>query len=91
MRALNQFVKDYNGWNVLFSKQPKLNLSKPTQAMINQIAEELANNLSPENISCDGELSVRAVAARRRFLNEVEFDLKNFCRVNNFTMPQLVV
>jgi hypothetical protein len=61
MKALEQYVERKNSWGKLFgSKALDLNSAKDRQA----IADSIDSDLSPENLSCDGELSRSAVNAR---------------------------
>jgi hypothetical protein len=61
MKALEQYVERKNSWGKLFgSKALDLNSAKDRQA----IASSIDSDLSPENLSCDGELSRSAVNAR---------------------------
>jgi hypothetical protein len=61
MKALEQYVERKNSWGKLFGSKPlDLNSAKDRQA----IASSIDSDLSPENLSCDGELSRSAVNAR---------------------------
>jgi hypothetical protein len=61
MKELQAYVERKNSWGKLFgSKALDLNSAKDRQA----IASSIDCDLSPENLSCDGELSRSAVNAR---------------------------
>jgi len=61
MKALEQYVERKNSWGLLFGSKPlSLSNAKDRQA----IADSIDSDLSPENLSCDGELSRSAVNAR---------------------------
>jgi hypothetical protein len=61
MKALEQYVEQKNSWGKLFGSKPlSLSNAKDRQA----IANSIDSDLSPENLSCDGELSRSAVNAR---------------------------
>jgi hypothetical protein len=61
MKALEQYVERKNAFAKIFgSKALDLNSAKDRQA----IANSIDSDLSPENLSCDGELSRSAVNAR---------------------------
>jgi hypothetical protein len=61
MKALEQYVERKNSWGKVFGSKPlSLNSAKDRQA----IASSIDCDLSPENLSCDGELSRSAVNAR---------------------------
>ena len=87
MSALKEYVNRINlfrGWN----SQPAINASKLTQADVDFIAEQLDCDMSPENLACDGEISVREINRKAKFYNEVAFELCNTARVNGMTQPK---
>jgi len=59
--TLEQYVEQKNSWRKIF-KQPELSLlnAKDRQAIANYIDSEM----SPENLTCDGELSRTAVTRK---------------------------
>jgi len=59
--ALTAYVDKKNRWNAIF-KGPQLSLQSFEDRV--NIAQSLDSDLSPENLSCDGELP-RAEVARR--------------------------
>lgn len=73
MSALLQFVKQRNQFNSVFGIRA-LDL---TQAQDRQrVAEIIDSALSPENLTCDGELSAGQVRARYRELTAVARELQ---------------
>jgi len=62
---IEHYVEQKNAWRKLF-KQPALSLLNKAdrQAIANSIDAEL----SPENLTCDGELSGAQVRQRQKFL-----------------------
>ena len=61
MKTLQNYVKQANEWNALFNhRQYDLANEGDRRAL----AQRIDNELSPENLSCDGELS-RSVVSRR--------------------------
>lgn len=65
MKNLNAYVQQKNRWNAIFKgKQFDLDNPSDRQAIANSIDSEL----SPENLTCDGELSRSQVNARYRQL-----------------------
>lgn len=61
MSALQDFVDQENSWGAVFKKRSlSLSIAKDRQ----EIAGRIDSRLSPENLSCDGELS-RAETNRR--------------------------
>jgi hypothetical protein len=73
MKALAQFVKQRNQFNGMF-KQKALSLTSATDRQ--RIADIIDCALSPENLTCDGELSRSQVNARYRELTKVAKELK---------------
>lgn len=73
MKALQNFVTKLNTWNGMFGYAP-LDLSKAKDRQA--IADELDMRLSPENLSCDGELSISQVRARYKEFTTVAAQLQ---------------
>ena len=75
MKALQAYVDSKNKWNAIFgSKQYNLSNAHDCQ----QLAECIDSELSPENLTCDGELSRAQVQARYKSLIKVAQELKAF-------------
>ena len=72
MYAIERYVADKNNWNSLFGKNK---LSLLVKADRQRIADMLDADLSPENLSCDGELPRSQVQARYRALTSAAQDL----------------
>lgn len=73
MKALAQFVKQRNQFNKMFgSKELSLTVAADRQ----RIADIIDSALSPENLTCDGELSRSQVQSRYRELTTVARELK---------------
>ena len=67
MKDLNQYVAQKNKWNAIFmGDQYFLNSALDRQA----IAACIDFDLSPENLTCDGELPPAQVIARKRLLEK---------------------
>lgn len=73
MKALTQFVKQRNAFNKMFGNKE---LTLIDAADRQKIADIIDSSLSPENLTCDGELSRSQVQARYRELMAVARDLK---------------
>ena len=71
MKALKQFVDSRNKFNSVFGIAP-LVIGKDNQ----KIADIIDSSLSPENLTCDGELPRGQVQARYRELITVARELK---------------
>ena len=56
--TLEAYVEQQNKWNAIF-KGPQLSLLRSSDHQ--KIADLLDSDLSPENLSCDGELSSNQV------------------------------
>lgn len=73
MRNIKAYVDSKNSWNKIFgSKQFDLNNAADRQA----IADSIDCELSPENLTCDGELSRSQVQARYTALIKAARELK---------------
>lgn len=73
MKALAQFVKQRNQFNSVFGIAP---LDLTVAADRQRIADIVDSALSPENLTCDGELSRSQVNARYKELTTVAKELK---------------
>jgi hypothetical protein len=71
MKSLKQYVDQKNKWNAIFGGKA-LVIGQDNQ----RIAEMIDSELSPENLTCDGELSRSAVQARYRTLTAAARDLQ---------------
>lgn len=69
MKDLNQYVLQKNAYYSIFGKQANyLDLAKPADRQ--RVANMLDADLSPENLTCDGELPRAQVITRLTFLNK---------------------
>jgi hypothetical protein len=72
--TLEAFVEQENKWSALFKgKQLSLLNAKDRQ----EIAERIDSRLSPENLTCDGELSRTEVNRRYRQLTRAAQELQS--------------
>lgn len=74
MLAIERYVADKNNWNSLFGKNK---LSLLVKADRQRIADMLDADLSPENLTCDGELPRAEVQRRYNFLTKAAKELKS--------------
>jgi hypothetical protein len=65
MKELNEFLARENQWSSVFGRKP-LTLERAKDRL--EIAERIDSQLSPENLSCDGELAMTEVRRRLQFL-----------------------
>ena len=68
MKALQKYV-DHMNWKAMVLKlHPVLDLSKLDDEMAQKIFNSLDSDLSPENLTCDGELPHKLVMREQRRL-----------------------
>jgi hypothetical protein len=72
MRSLNAYITQQNAWSKIWGEKP---LSLDTAADRKRIAQKIDCALSPENLSCDGELPRAEVNRRYRELTAAARDL----------------
>jgi hypothetical protein len=75
MQNLKAYVEAKNKWSAIFGS-PALNLKSAVDRQ--KIADGIDAELSPENLTCDGELSRAQVQARYNSLMKVAKELKAF-------------
>lgn len=75
MKNLKAYVESKNKWAAIFGgKQLSLQNAADRQAL----ADDIDCALSPENLTCDGELTRAQVQAKYRSLTKVAQELKAF-------------
>ena len=73
MRALQEFIAQKNHWNSFFKgEQYEITTAQGRQ----RVADMIDSSLSPENLTCDGELSASQVRARYKELSTAAKQLK---------------
>lgn len=72
MKALNAYIDQQNAWGKIWGTAP---LSLDTAADRKRIAQKIDSALSPEMLTCDGELSRTEVNRRHRELTGAARDL----------------
>jgi hypothetical protein len=70
--TIEQYVKQKNEWNSIFGKKA---LSLLVTGDRQRIADMLGSDLSPENLTCDGEVRGSALQQKARFLNRAAEEL----------------
>lgn len=68
MKELKEYVDQKNRWNTILN-YPQLSLK--SKADRQKIADSIDAALSPENLTCDGELPAATVRARHKQLTKV--------------------
>ena len=72
MKALQTYIDNKNRWNAIF-KGPQLSLLNAKDRQ--KLAASLDADLSPENLTCDGEIRGAQLQAKARFLNRAAAEL----------------
>jgi len=72
MKALQAYIDQQNAWGKIWGEKP---LSLASEADRKRIAQKIDCALSPENLSCDGELPRAEVNRRYRELTGAARDL----------------
>lgn len=73
MKALNAYIDQKNRWNAIFKgAQYEIKTAEGRQ----RVADSLDADLSPENLTCDGELPRSQVQARYKALTSAARDLQ---------------
>ena len=75
MRYLTKFVNEKNLWSNMFDWE-LMDLSKLDNTLAQKLFDMLEGELSPENLSCDGELPYAHVKAKARLLNAAVKELE---------------
>ena len=73
MKALKAYVERTNSWTRMFNSKDVLEID--TAAGRKRVAQHIDAALSPENLTCDGELSRSQVQARYKELTAAAKDL----------------
>ena len=71
---LEGFVESENRWRAIFGSRP---LSLLNTADHQKIAEIIDGKLSPENLTCDGELSVGEINSKYTYLTRIAEELQS--------------
>ncbi len=74
IQALETYVEQKNRWGALFGNKP-LSLLSATDRQ--KIANSIDADLSPENLTCDGELPASQVRQRAAFLRRCAEELQS--------------
>ena len=72
MTALQAYINQKNKWNAIFKgEQFELETARGRQ----RVADSLDADLSPENLTCDGELSRAEIVRRHKVLTAAATEL----------------
>ena len=72
IKTLEAFVEQENRWDAIFKKRPLSLLNAQDRQ---EIANRIDARLSPENLSCDGEISPAETRQRYRYLTRCAEEL----------------
>lgn len=81
MKQLNAYIAKTNKWNAIFKSTQ---YSLETHADRQRLADRIDSELSPENLTCDGELPRNVVQAKYRELTTAARQLKQLDPVVKF-------
>ena len=85
MKNLQAFIDDQNMWGSFFNT-PAITFPL-SQVQVNDLANSLDSKLSPENLHCDGEISVAEANAKYNFYAKVYRELEQYCLKNWLDTP----
>jgi hypothetical protein len=87
MKNLTAYIDQKNTWGGFFGTAPT---SFPlTQKDVDELASALDCDLSPENLHCDGEISVAQANRKYNEYGRVIAQLNKYCAQNGLTMPTI--
>ncbi|CAB4121923.1 hypothetical protein UFOVP26_46 [uncultured Caudovirales phage] len=89
MRKLVQYCEQKNDWDAIFGRDARYNPYDLTQQDCERLANSLSGELSPENLTCDGELSYSQVKAKAQYLNGVVGELQAYAATKGFAVPEI--
>jgi hypothetical protein len=72
--TLEAYVEQSNRWGAIFGNAPLSLLNAKDRQ---KIADKIDSELSPENLTCDGELSRSAVNAKYKMLTRAAQELQS--------------
>ena len=74
MKHLQAYIDSVN-WVQRLMKQPEFDINNLDQAKAGQLFDQIDGGLSPENLCCDGELSLAKVRKKKRMLEGAAAEL----------------
>jgi hypothetical protein len=72
--TIEQYVDQKNSWGALFGNKPLSLLNAKDRQTV---AESIDSDLSPENLTCDGEIRGAQLQAKYRFLTRCAQELQS--------------
>ena len=90
LHTLEQYVAQYNSWNRIFDKSHvDININNITKDQAHSLVMRLDNEMSPENLHCDGEITHAQAMKKYNFLTTVLDELNIYCDANGLTRPRV--
>ena len=86
MKNLAQYIGQKNAWACILGN-PTYDVNNLSERDCQNLYDSLDNDLSPENLTCDGERSGTQVKQFARFYNAAAKELVAIIRANNYTIP----
>ena len=86
MKNLAHYIDNRNSWNSFFPNSKTIGFPL-SQKTVNDLAESLDGDLSPENLHCDGEISQTEAQNKYNYYGRVIKDLDRYCANQSLTMP----
>ena len=84
--SLAKYLEQQNFSRKYFNKLPPLSISTMTLSDANELAESMSAAWSPENLTCDGELSRAEVQRKARMLRQAAYEL--MIQFPDLTIPE---
>ena len=88
--TLEQYVAQHNSWQKIFDKaHVDIDINNMSKLQADELIRKLDGEMSPENLHCDGEISLTEAEAKGNRLMHVVDDLEAYCTKNGFNMPTI--
>lgn len=85
MKNLKAYIDQQNQWNAIFGTAP---MNFPlSQKDVDNLARDIDCQLSPENLHCDGEISVAEANRKYLKLEKIYRELEQYCLKNWLNTP----
>ena len=84
--SLKKYIEQQNRYASWFKKDPYPEPAALTVVQIQDLADQLEADLSPENLCCDGELRGAKLRAKSNMLNGAKADLQRLAEGKGYTI-----
>jgi hypothetical protein len=74
MKNLNTYIVQQNFWRG-YANLPLFDIKNLSASDVTELASSLSSNLSPENLHCDGEITITQARAKYNFYMKVVLEL----------------